>query len=517
MEQLSFLKSTGGIKILHDHLKSALTLSLALFIAITTASASERTLRVGTALLSASRGNPYQAITMPAVMPFHAIFDTLTAMDKDGNVMPSLAVSWSSVDAQTWIFELRPNVTFSNGEPLRADAIVVSATYLMSDRGRAETIGSRLYQVEEVRALDKLTVEVQLRARDAIFPLHASVWRIAAPALWLELGPDAFALEPVGTGPFEVTEWGDTQITLKANPASWRPPQIDGIEIIQLPEQSTRMQALLSDAIDLAIAIAPEDKFAVESAGGTFISRLTPNVPFIAFLTIRGDSPVKDVRVRQALNYAINRDLITEVILGGYTEPVGQLAFPGAFGFNPNIEAYPYDPEKAKELLADAGYGDGFDMEIVVTLRGGNDAVYYQRVAAELAQIGVRVVLYSKPPGRQLQDLFTGALDVDAFGLFMRGHDPLIAYRFRTCLGLATDRAPYHCDETLKPLVLDARAQTDPGIAKQKYGEVLAYEYDNPPGIFLWQGPEFDGLGPKVNGYAPVQDTINFHEISLND
>ncbi len=479
--------------------------------------AQDKTLRVGTTLLSFSKGNPYQAITMPAVIPLHAVFDTLTVIDRNGDVVPSLAVEWSSDDAKTWIFKLRPGVAFSNGEPFDASAVVTSANHMLSDLGRTETIGSNLYQIEAVQALDDMTVEVRLSVRDAIFPLHASVWRIPAPERWLELGPDAFGFAPVGTGPFQVTEWGETQISLVANPSSWRPPLMDAVEIIQLPEQSARVQALLSGAIDVAIAIAPEDEATIEAMGGTFVGRLTPNVPFVAFLTVRGDSPVKDVRVRQALNYAVNRQAITQVILGGYTQPVGQLAFPGAFGFNEEIEAYPYDPDKAKVLLAEAGYDNGFAMDVVFTPRGGNDSVYYQQIASDLAKIGVRVTLTAKPPGRQLLDLFTGALDVDAFGLFMRGHDPLIAYRFRTCLGLATDRAPYHCDETLKLLATEARAQTDPVLARRLYGEVLAYERDDPPGIFLWQGPEFDGLGPRVQGYAPVQDTINLHEISLKD
>ncbi len=428
--------------------------------------AQDQTLRIAPSVLTSTKGNPYNVLTMQAVMPMHAIFDTLTTINEDGEIVSSLAVAWSTKDAQTWIFELRPNVTFSNGEPFNAAAVVASANYLTSGRARADTIGGTLYQLEEAIALDELTVEVRLSVPHAIFPLHATDWRIAAPGHWVELGPDAFALDPVGTGPFQVTEWGETSITLVAHENSWRPPKVDALEIIQLPEQSARIQALISGAIDIATAIAPEDKTAVEAFGGTFVGRLTPNVSFIPFLTVRGESPVKDVRVRQALNYAVNRRLIIEVMLAGSTEPSGQLAFPGAFGFNPDIEAFPHDPEKAKVLLTEAGYPNGFDMELATTLRGGNDGAILQQIASDLAEVGVRVEIQTKPMMSLLSALYGGALDADAFGLFVRGHDPLITYRFRTCLGLAASRAPYHCDEDLNPMAIEARSQTDSIVAQ---------------------------------------------------
>ena len=481
------------------------------------ASAAETsTLRIGVSTLAPEKANPYQGITVPAVLPSQAIFDSLTALDRQGNVIPQLATGWSSDDGVTWRFELRPGVRFSNGERFDARALAVSVAHMRGERGRTETIGSTLYHVDRVVIVDDLTVDIVLSEIDALFPLHASVWRVPAPGAWQELGLPAFGSAPVGSGPFEVVEWNDRRAVLTASSSSWRKPRVDALEFIRVPDQAARLQALASGALDMALELAPEDRAVIEQKGGRMAVRLTPNVHFLAFLTVN-DSPVRDVRVRRALNYAVDRALITEQLLEGATRPASQLAFPGSFGYNESLRPYPYDPEKAKALLREAGYPNGLELRVTVSLAGGNDALYYQQVAADLAKVGVEVDLQAHPRGILLTGLFNGTLKGDAFNLLVRGHDPLNAYRHRTCLELVVERAPYHCDPDLIPLVKAARRQTDMTSARDYYQRVLAQEHANPPGLLLWQAPAFDGLSDRVSGYRPVQDVINFDTLELGD
>ena len=477
--------------------------------------AAEDTIRIGVSTLAPEKANPYQGITLPAIVPSHTIFDSINAVDNDGNVVPQLAVAWSSEDAVTWRFNLRPGVRFSNGEPFNALAVVTSVEHMHSDKGVTETIPSMLYHIEGVEVVDDLSVDIKLSERDALFPIHVSIWRVPAPGAWRQLGLPAFGSAPVGTGPFQLIEWNDYGASLRAYKDSWRPPRLERIEFLRIPDQAARFQALMSEAIDMALELAPEDASDLEESGGRLVARLTPSVQFLAFLTFN-DSPTRDVLVRRALNY-VDREMIVEHLLDGSTVPASQLAFPGSFGYNENLQPYPYDPDKARALLREAGYPDGLDLQLGVAIVGGNDSLYYQQIAADLRKVGIRVDLQAHPRGLQLTNLFTGDMKGDVFNLLVRGHDPLNAYRHRTCLELVVQRAPYHCDPGLLPLLKRAREQIDPESARRLYREVLAYEYDHPPGLFLWQTPAFDGLSARVSGYLPVQDVISFETLTLRE
>lgn len=475
---------------------------------------SSEALRIGVSTLAPEKANPYQGITLPAVVPNHAIFDSMTALDENGAVIPQLAVKWSSDDAVVWRFELRPGVTFSNGEPFDAEAIVTSVAHMRSAKGQTETIGSTLYQIQRVEVIDELVVDIHLSEPDALFPLHASVWRIPAPRAWRELGLPAFGSAPAGTGPFQLIEWNDQRASLAANPRAWRPPKLTKLEFVRVADEATRFQGLISGALDMALELAPENRAAIERSGGRIAVRLTPSVHFLGFIT-ENDSPVRDVRVRRALNHAVNREAIIEYLLDGATEPASQLAFPGSFGYDATLEPYDYDPDKAKALLREAGYAEGLELTVMVSIAGGNDAAYYQQIAADLAAIGVTVDLQARPRALLISNLFLGELEGDLFNLLVRGHDPLTAYRHRACLRLTVQRAPYHCDSALVPMLEAARKQTDRETARPYYQQVLAHEYENPPGLLLWQAPAFDGLAKHVAGYAPIQDVINFHELTI--
>lgn len=487
---------------------------VALSLWATALTCSAQTLRIGVSTLAPEKANPYQGITLPAVVPNHAIFDSLTALDSDGNVIPQLAIRWTTNDATVWRFDLREDVVFSNGEPFDAQAIVTSVAHMRSDKGKTETIGSTLYQIERVEVISDLIVDVHLNEPDALFPLHASVWRIPAPGAWRELGLPAFGSAPAGTGSFQLVEWNDQRATLVANPRAWRPPKLEGIEFIRVADEATRFQGLISGALDMALELAPENRAAIGRTGGRIALRLTPSVHFLGFIT-ENDSPVRDVRVRRALNHAVNREAIIEFLLDGATTPASQLAFPGSFGYDETLEPYAYDPEKARALLREAGFAEGLELTVMVSIVGGNDAAYYQQIAADLAEVGVTVDLQARPRALLISNLFLGELEGDLFNLLVRGHDPLTAYRHRACLSLTVQRAPYHCDPALIPMLEAARGQTDAEAALPYYKRVLAHEHENPPGLLLWQAPAFDGLAQHVKGYAPVQDVINFHELTI--
>ncbi len=477
----------------------------------------EKSVTVGTALIGQNRGHAYQAITMPAVMVLLAIYDTLTIVNEDGSIGPSLATSWQSDDAIHWRFTLRDGVTFSNGVPFTSEAIVRSVRHMRDapDAG-TWTISTTLYQVASARAVDDLTVDIELNQRDALFPLHASVWRIPEPNAWETLSRPEYESNPVGTGAFQVERWDETRVDMRAVRDSWQPPKLDRLSFVQVPDQTARLQAILSGAVNFVVGLGPDDAPLLESTRARLILRNMATAQFLAFLTVNG-GPVVDPRVRLAMNYGVNRQAIIDTLLQNAAVPVSQIAYPGSFGFNPDLPPYEYDPDNAKALLAEAGYPNGLDVTATVASRGANDLLYFQQVALDLAKIGVRLELRTKPVFQNTQVLFFGNAEGDLISLFARGPDPLNAYRHRVCQGILNDRSPYHCDEDLIPLLNQARDQLSAADALPYFHAVLAHEREDPPAIILWQGVDFDGLAGNLTGYEPVQDVMNFREFDLVD
>lgn len=480
------------------------------------ASDSKKTVRIATSFLLAKPGHPYQGGTLPAVLLQQAVFDPLVRLDESGEPVPSLALSWSSPDNRIWTFRLRPQIQFANGEPFTAEALVQSHQYMSSVAGRSETVGSYLINIEKVKAIDEHTVEVHLREVDVIFPIRASVWFVPAPVAWKEMGADDFSFDPVGTGPFVMSRYRTARFELKRNPRALRQPKVDAIELIVVKEESSREAALLTEQVDIAMGLSAESKSVVEASGMKFQVRRAPMLPYIAVNLNRDtSSPLENRLVRQAINLAVDRDTMIEVLLQGATKPTGQLAASTSFGFNPAIKPYPFDPQRAKQMLTEAGYPNGFEATLEASLLGSNDSIIYQLIANDLRRVGINITIRAVHITEFTTDLLTGTMPTEMFASGVRSLDPLMDYRFRTCLQDLPGRKPHACYPEVIAAAREARSQTTREGAEALYRRVLQLEYDNPPGIFLWEGVEFDGVNQNLTNYNPIQDFVNFDEISL--
>ncbi len=493
----------------------AIVVSLSLLVCSTRYSIAEDTVvKVGLPVLTPGKGHPFQGLGLPTTLPLQPIFDALTTVDDKGQVQPWLALSWSSDDATTWTFELRDDVTFSNGEVFNAAAVVATLDHIQSPEGQTETVGSTLASMVSAIAVDEFAVKVTLGQPDPLFPLKASMWRIPAPAHFKALGIIPFSADPVGTGPFKVIEWTTNKVRFVAFEDSWRAPKVSGLELIHIPEQTARNQSLAVGAIDIAIGLGPNDAAEIERNGGTLHTRPQSNMTFLAFaLETYPDSPLKDARVRQALNYAINRTQIIEVLLGGFPKPISQLAAPSAPGYESSLMPYPYNPERAKELLGEAGYQDGFALTMAGSALGSDDATVYQQIAADLAAINVDLSIQLAPVMQMTLMLFDGKMRGEVFTNPARILDPLGDYRYRSCLGLTGPNQPYFCDREILPVVEQARAAGSLDAMASALNKVLIHEHANPPGIFLWEGLDFDATAASVKSYKVGYDFIHFDAI----
>lgn len=315
------------------------------------------------------------------------MYETLIARDPQTmELIPSLAISWEQVDDTTWEFKLREGVKFHNGEPFNAESVAHSVKRVIDPEYNSEQLAYYSTFVD-AEVVDEYTVDVITSGSDPIVP---------ARMYWMKMVPleasqeEDFWQNPVGTGPYKFVEWvRNDHISMVANEEYWDDlPSIKNAEFRIIPEEITRLAALNNSEVHLVKSLVPEyvDQVPkVASVDGLEILWLRPNVIL---------PPLDNKDLRLAINYAIDRNAIAESLYSGYADPVqGQLLTSAQFGFNPNIEPYEYNPDKAKELIAQSGYTGE---EIYLPCQSGRwakDKEVAEVVAQNLTAVGLNVRL----------------------------------------------------------------------------------------------------------------------------
>ena len=304
---------------------------------------------------------PWTGAGSPGQYVWSQVFDALTYIAPDGSVAPGLATEWEAVDETTWEFTLRDGVTFHNGDPFNADAVVGTFDIILSEDGRA-TYSANVNNYAFItawEAVDDMTVRITTETPQVLTPNALSIAYIVPPAYFNEQGAEGFATAPVGTGPYMSVAWSDQEVQLEAWDGSWRgTPSVAEVTFLNLNDSAARIQALQSGQIDIAQSVSPDQIPQLESDGFELFSGTRGSVMSLALITNAG-GPLESQQVRQALNYAVDTQTIVDELLAGLVDP-GQWPVEGVNGAGQ--DPYPYDPELAAELLADAGYPDGFEM-----------------------------------------------------------------------------------------------------------------------------------------------------------
>lgn len=470
-------------------------------------------LNVGVHNIPPGLGNPFTGIGSPGVFTWSAIFDTLTQVDQEGAVQPRLAESWENTEPTRWEFTLREDVTFSNDEPFDAEAVKATVDYLLTEEGKTTAVGGELDVLAGAEVVDPTTVAITTTGPDPILPAKLTAMFIVAPGAWAELGPDGFGAAPVGTGSFQVESIDANRVDMVAFVDSWRPPQVETLELINLGEPAARVQALQSGQVDLAINLTPDQLPLVEQAGATAQTSPAPQVMSLAYFQT-AEGPVTDVRVRQALNYAVDKAAMAESLLGGLAAPASQGVTPGTFGYNPDLEPYPYDPDTARELLAEAGFGDGLQLTAdVVVGTYAADAEIYQAMAADLGEVGVDVELRQIPFSEWLELYLQNGWTSDAFGLSWNSAPVADAIRPYTIFSCAKSPA-FFCDEDVMPLIEQANNEFDPEARETILQELAAQVHENPPALLLVEQVDVNATAEGVQGYAAENRVIHYERMT---
>ena len=297
---------------------------IVVFVFLFAANSTAQTLRMAIPELPPGLGYPYRVMTMPTLYTVSTMFDGLTRIDADGVVHPWLATSWDQTSPSTWLLTLRDDVVFHNGRPFTAEAVVHMVTFLSNRFGFGEAVATEMAFLKSAEALDDYTVAIHTDYPAPVLPRFLPVLHMVEPENWNTVSKDEFALNPVGTGPFKVESFGATRVTFTAHTRGWRPPALDRLEILAVPESTARLQALVSGSVDLALALGPDDRETVEAMGGMFRGWRSETVRTISFVLTEGPSPLDDKHVREALNLAVDRQGIINGLLGGMTVPASQ-------------------------------------------------------------------------------------------------------------------------------------------------------------------------------------------------
>ncbi|MEO3386475.1 ABC transporter substrate-binding protein [Mesorhizobium sp. CAU 1741] len=352
----------------------------------------------------------------------HHIYETLMDRDSEGNLTPRLATEWSikEGDDTVWVFKLREGVKFHGGEDFTAEDVVFSL-----DRARSEKSNMRQLHadVESVSAVDDHTVEVQMKGPSPLYPNNVTNtfmmdkgWSEENDVVEVQdfgAGEDNYAVRNAnGTGPYVLaSREPDVRSVLTAFEDHWAENAPAVTEIIYLPikEAATRVAALLSGEVDIVQDVPVQDIDRLSATDGVKIET-GPENRVIYFGYKFGDEPLKssdvtdknpfnDAKVREAMELAIDREAIQRVVMRGQSVPTGIATPPFVNGWTPELDAYPAtDVEKAKALLAEAGYPDGFSVTLdTPNDRYVNDEAISQAVVGMLGQIGIKVTLASRP------------------------------------------------------------------------------------------------------------------------
>jgi peptide/nickel transport system substrate-binding protein len=404
------------------------------------------------------------------------LFDTLIGIEgEDFKTVGLLAERWENVSPTVWRFHLRKGVKFHNGKPFEAADVKYSFEQYADPNNRRSVFahGIRGVEIRDAGTVDLTTTEPQASLLSNLTRLQILHRETREKA-----GAQAFAQQPVGTGPYRFVEWKrDQQLVLEANPNYWR-GAVNPKRLVfrTIKDATTRAAELRSGGVDI-IATPPLPQLDLLDSGDTQLAPVKGGRVIIYPFNM-SQPPFDNRKVREAVNLAVNRDAIVRNVLGGRGVVLAGPMTSAWLGFDPSVKPYPYDPARAKQLLAEAGHPQGFDT--TWSISSGvflKDTEVAEAIAGQLRQVGIRVKLVPTERAKIQKDAqegtFQGMTSV-AWGTQFEP-DPMVSWVFMR---------PWFGTPRIQELVKAGRAETDLEKRRKIYQELYRTAHDEATWLF---------------------------------
>jgi peptide/nickel transport system substrate-binding protein len=460
--------------------------------------------------------DPHNHQETPAFNVLLNVYDTLLIRDDNLKIQPLLASSYRLIDEKTWEFKLQKGVKFHNGEDFNA-ASVKFTLERMADP--AKKLRQSFFQgvISRVDIVDDHTVRVLTTKPYPYLDAQLShVGAMLPPKYVQEKGEKELAVNPVGTGPYKFVKWvKDDQLLLEANPNYWRgAPRIKKVIFRPIPEATTRVAGLQTQEVDIIVNIPPHLSRLMQWKGRSYVAKVpSSRVIFMAFDTTKG-GPVADKRVRKAIAHAVDLDNIIKKVLEGNGMRLGVPLTRYHFGYDPAIQPHPYDPEKARKLLAEAGYPQGFDF-VLLSPNGRylNDKEVAEAVVGDLRKVGLNASVKVHEWGTYISTLYAikgspahilgwGGATFDADGTFF----PLM----RTKQVLS-----HFSDPAMDALIDEGRSVMGREKRQKIYSQACRIFQEEVPWAFVYQQVDIYGVNERVEWKARGDEKLIVYNMSF--
>ncbi|MFW5789753.1 MAG: glutathione ABC transporter substrate-binding protein [Bacillota bacterium] len=450
--------------------------------------------------------DPHGENDQPSSRVRSQIYEPLVKMNTDLELVPGLATEWEQIDDTTWEFKLREGVMFHNGEEFTAE----DAKFTLERLADPETAADGAHIVdflESVEIVDDYTIRIHTEFQFGPMLAHLShpVTGMLNKEAVEEAGEDYGSTVAVGTGPFEFLEWSTgSYIELTRFEDYWgENAEAENLIFKAIPENTVRAIEVETGGVDISYALDPVDVERLEGADGLYLDEFdTLSTHYIGFNVQK--EPFDDVRVRKAINHAINVDDIVDYVYTGLATKASSPISDNVWGANTDLETYEYDTEKAKSLLEEAGYEDGFSTTIWT-----NDNPLRMQIAEmvqeNLREIGVEVEIEVLEWGTYLEDTGEGEHDMFILGWVAVTGDAdygLYALFHEDSFGSTGNRS-FWADDRVNELLDRGRTSGDQDERKEAYFEAQEIIRDEAPWVFLIHTSEVNALRDNISNFEP--------------
>jgi peptide/nickel transport system substrate-binding protein len=437
---------------------------------------------------------------------YRNIFDNLLTRDADGKIVPQIAASWKYVSDTVIDFTIRSDVKFHDGSALTPDDVVFSVKRITNPAFKSPQLG----QFNSIIAAEVTQPNtVRLTTKEPYPALLAQLVKLSiVPKAYVEKVGDAkFNTEPMGSGPYKLTGWQKgVRVSLEANDTYWRgAPHFKRVTFQPVPDAATRIADLRTGKADVARGLNADDTVVLKNeAQLQILSVPTERIGYLFVNALWG--PTKDVRVRRAIGYALDRALIIEALLGGYGRPVDIMLTPANFGYLPDIKGYAHDLAKAKALIKEAG-AEGAELPFMTS------PVYDQRIVQAIQQMlgeaGLKVSIVMSDQAtylrrRQGTPQDAGSLSIGRWSCACQDADGVIQPLFHSASTWSKYNNPAYDEAVMK-----ARQTLDEKERLTWYRKALEIIRDDVPGIGLYQDVAIYGARKGLR-WKPTADESFF-------